>query len=408
MKVAVSYLGADRKVPVGELFERDTGRVFFEYDSSWAAGKRELSPVYLGNDTRGALASPTPLFGPLFGLFSDSLPDWWGEQLMKRFFADQGIPWGRVTALQKLACQGVFGMGVLGYEPDLSDGVYRDVLTIEIGEMVQGAMEFASGSVERVLPALVRSGLSPGGAQPKVLLGFSDDLSEVVAGGGALPDGFGSWLLKFDLDRELELGKEEFAYARMAEAAGIDLPETRLLETEGGRFHFLIRRFDRDEDQRIHMHSYAGLTHTHVRESIDYHDIMNATRVLTRREPEVEKVFRRAVFNIAAGNDDDHGKNHSFLMDGDGEWRVSPAYDLTRSSNPLVAGIRAAAVLGNSTDVVREDLVRLGERQGVRKIEEVIDQVVAAVRDWERWAGTAGLGRYRTRQIGDELPALAW
>ena len=295
MKLDVLYAGGGEEALVGQLVEREDGRVYFEYDGAWVNGQRELSPVYLPNETRGAVSSQTPMFGGLFGLFNDSLPDWWGEQLMRSFFGANGIPWRTVTALQKLGCQGMHGMGALGYQPDLGDGVFRDVLTVEIGELVQGAMELAHGTAEKVVPGLVRSGLSPGGAQPKVLLGFSGDLSEVVAGGGELPDGFDSWMLKFDLDPEMEVGKEEHAYALMASAAGVNMPETRLLETEGRRFHFLIKRFDREEGRRIHMHSYSGLTHTPVRDTIDYDEVMNLVRVLTARETEVERMFRRAV-----------------------------------------------------------------------------------------------------------------
>jgi len=408
VKLEVLYAPGGEGALVGHLVERADGRVYFEYDADWVREGKELSPVYLPNETRGAVSTQTPMFGALFGLFNDSLPDWWGEQLMRSFFGSKGIPWRTVTVLQKLGCQGMHGMGALGYQPDLSDGVFRDVLTVEIGELVQRAMEFANGAIGDVLPGLVRSGLSPGGVQPKALLGFSRDLSEVVADGGTLPVGFDSWLLKFDLDPEMELGKEEYAYALMASAAGVDMPEVQLLETEGGRFHFLAKRFDRMGPRRVHMHSYSGLTHTPVRDTIDYDDVMNLTRVLTGRETEVERMFRRAVFNVVAGNEDDHGRNHSFLMDDSGEWRLSPAYDLTRTTNPLLVGMRSAAVLGKTLNVSGDDLKRLGDEQGVRKVETVIDEVVAAVNDWERWATEAGLSSVKTRQVLEELPGMGW
>lgn len=410
MKLDVRYLGGGEPGGelVGRLYERRNGRVFFEYAPEWVAGRRELSPFYLPNETRGSVATPTPGFGSLHGLFSDSLPDWWGEQLMRRYFSDRGIPWRRVTTLQQLGCQGHFGMGALGYDPDLSEGIFRDILTVEVGDLVRGAMELAGGTAEEVVPGLLRAGLSPGGAQPKVLLGLSADFSEAVAGGGALPPGFTPWLLKFDLDPELELGREEYAYALMARAAGIDLPECRLVPSAGGRAHFAVRRFDLVDGRRVHMHSYSGLTHTPVRETIDYGDLMNVTRVLTGREPEVEQVFRRAVFNVAAGNDDDHGRNHAFLMDDAGRWRLSPAYDLTRTGHPLLGRVRAAAVLGRGVEISRDDLLRLGDSQGVRKAEETVAEVVDAIRDWERWADEAGLGAYRTRAVREDLPVNGW
>ena len=408
MNLEVRYLGGASPEVVGQLIERKDGKVFFEYDSAWQVGRRELSPFYLPNSIEGAATTKTPLFGPLHGLFRDSLPDWWGEQLMKEHFRDKGIPWRGVTSLQRLACQGAFAMGALGFEPDLSDGFFRDVLTVEVAELVQSAIELTKGDSSEVIPALVRSGLSPGGAQPKVLLGFPQDFSQVVAGGGELPEGFTSWLLKFDLDPELEAGKEEFAYAAMARAAGIEMPVTRLLY-EAERTHFLVRRFDRTEGgKRIHMHSYSGLTHTPVRDTIDYDAMLDTTRLLTRREGEVEKFFRRAVFNVVAGNDDDHGRNHSFLMDDEGEWTLSPAYDLTRTSNPLLGGMRSSTILGKGLGITRDDLKRLGDGQGVRKVDAVIDEVVAVVKEWPRWAREAGLSDFRTGQILDELELDVW
>jgi len=156
------------------------------------------------------------------------------------------------------------------------------------------------------------------------------------------------------------------------------------------------------------MHTYSGLTHTPVRDTLDYDDMLDTTRSLTGREGEVEKFFRRAVFNVVAGNDDDHGRNHSFLMDDDGEWALSPAYDLTMTSNPLLGGMRSSAILGRTANVSRDDLKRLGDGQGVRKVDAVIDEVISAVREWPRWAGEAGLGGFRTGRVLDELALDEW
>ena len=406
MKTEVLYLGCNEQCVIGHLAEAGDGRVFFEYDPDWVARGIELSPVYLPRSVTGSVTSPTPDFGPLFGLFEDSLPDWWGEQMMKRFFSEKGIPWHQVTALQKLVCAGGHAMGAIGYQPPFEGGTFREELTVEVAELVTNTHSFLHGSTEKMLPGLMRSGLSPGGAQPKVLLGFNADFSRAMAGGGHLPNGFERWLLKFDLDNEYEQGKEEYAYSVMARAAGIRMAETHLLECENGAFHFLSKRFDRPGSSRRHIHTYSGMTHTLVRSGMEYGELMDLTRVLTGSEVEVEEVFRRACFNVLAGNDDDHAKNHAFLMEADGQWQVSPAYDLTNTSNPLVSGMRAASVDGQSVHVGRTDLKRLGESQGVRRIDDIIEQVLDAVNDWDRWATEAQLSRFKTEQIRDELPGL--
>jgi len=211
-------------------------------------------------------------------------------------------------------------------------------------------------------------------------------------------------LLKFDLDPEYEQGKEEYAYSIMARNAGIRMAETNLLSTGDGAHHFISKRFDRPGDERRHVQTYSALTHTLVRSGMEYSELMDLTRVLTGSEVEVEEVFRRACFNVFSGNDDDHSKNHAFLMDLDGRWTVTPAYDLTSTTNPLVSGMRAASVMGKNVDVGLSDLKHLGESQGVRKVDAVIEEVLAAIRTWPDCAQEAGLGEYRTSQVFSEMP----
>jgi len=389
MDLEVHWTGK-KEARIGRLYQDPRGTVFFEYDPVWQAGDRELSPLYLPNETVGAVSTPTPNFGGLHGLFQDSLPDWWGERLMRRQFEERGIPWNRVTALRKLACQGERKMGALAFRPDLDGTDFNDGMVAELGSLVEAAREALRGETGSVLTELLRSGMSPGGAQPKALLAISEDFSEIRLDDPA-PVGFGSWLIKFDTEPVLQEGRIEGAYAAMARAAGIDVPETRLVESAGG-CHFLTKRFDRSsEGFRLHLHSYSGLTHTPLRDGLEYGDLMNLARVLTEDQRSVEEIFRRAVFNIVASNDDDHGRNHAFLMDETGQWRLAPAFDLTLASYPLASGFRAARVLGKAAGISRKDLQKLGDEQGVRKVSETINQVLNAVADWTKHAESCDL-----------------
>ncbi|MFT3992338.1 MAG: type II toxin-antitoxin system HipA family toxin [Luteolibacter sp.] len=383
---------------VGQLYQDSRGTVFFEYDAAWRSGNRELSPLYLPNSTSGAVSVALPAFGELHGLFQDALPDWWGERLMRRHFEERGIPWKKVTVLRKLACQGDRKMGVLAFRPDLDAADFNDGLVAELGSLVEAARETLRGESGEVLAELLQSGMSPGGAQPKALLAISDDFKEIRVDDPASA-GFGNWLIKFDVEPVLHEGRIEAAYAAMARAAGISVPETRLLEAAGG-CHFLSRRFDRtDSGGRLHLHSYSGITQTPLRDGLEYGDLMNLARVLTEDQRAVEEVFRRAVFNIIAGNDDDHGRNHAFLMDAAGTWSLAPAYDLTLATYPLASGFRAARVNGKAANITRKDLKRLGEDQGVRRVSEVIDQVLGAISDWEKFANEVGLPKVVSAQV---------
>ncbi|MEO5916954.1 MAG: type II toxin-antitoxin system HipA family toxin [Luteolibacter sp.] len=400
MELEVHWAGEGEQ-RIGRLYQDPRGAVFFEYDAAWRVGSRELSPFYLPNGTTGAVTTSTPAFGELHGLFQDTLPDWWGERLMRQHFEDRGIPWKNVTVLRKLACQGDRKMGALAFRPDLDGKDFNDGMIAELGALVEAAREALRGESGHVLAELLQSGMSPGGAQPKALLALSDDFSEIRLDDPA-PEGFGSWLIKFDTEPVLHEGGIEAAYAAMARAAGIDMPETRLLEAAGGR-HFLTRRFDRTADgKRLHLHSYSGLTHTPLRDGLEYGDLMELARVLTGDHRAVEEIFRRAVFNVAASNDDDHGRNHAFLMDGAGNWKLAPAFDVTLATYPLASGFRAARVMGKAGNITRRDLKRLGEEQGVRKVDDAIDHVLNALADWERLADDHGLPRATASRVGQQ------
>jgi serine/threonine-protein kinase HipA len=399
MELDVEYHGE----AVGNLYQHSSGAIFFDYAASWRSGRRELSPFHLPNSTPGAASTFKSLFGELHGLFQDALPDWWGQQMMRRSFFEAGIPWNRVTALQKLACQGDRKMGALVFKPVLNDKSFSDTLLVELSDLVEAARHALKGETTEVLAELVRSGMSPGGARPKSLLWLSDEGRTLHLEEGPNRE---PWLLKFDLDADTQEGRIEQAYTRMAAAAGIAVPESRLIEAAGG-CHFLVRRFDRDAaGERIHFHSYSGLTHTPVRDGLDYEDLMNVARELTGDQRAVEEVFRRAVFNVAAGNDDDHARNHGFLMDDEGTWRLSPAFDLTLATNPLTSGSRSGRIQARSLGITRRHLVLLGESQGVRRIRDAIDGVLDAVSHWPDFASAVGLPKGHTAFVQSQLQAL--
>ena len=408
MKLTVRYRGHIDCPVIGVLASDARGKVFFEFDSSWRASGLDLSPVKLPLATTGAVTTGDPAFSSLFGLFDDSLPDWWGQRLMRLHFEEMNMPWSKVEPLEKLACQGAFGLGALSYEPDISPKSYRETIATEVSEMVVSARQLTHGESSQVIPALIRGGLSPGGAQPKALISFNEDFTQSRAGGGESPSGFSQWLVKFQIDPEFHLCRQEHALSMMASAAGIRVPETRLFLVEDGSAHFMSKRFDRDVSGALHYHSYAGLTHTPVRDLIDYSDLLDLTRGLTGREAEIEEMFRRAVFNIAIANDDDHSRNHGYLMDAQGDWSLSPAFDITRSGYALGSGYRAAGVLGKFSNLGIPDLQALATSQGIRRADDQIGQILDAIRKWPEFAQEAGLPENERKLLADEFPASRW
>lgn len=394
-------------VVVGTLAEHQR-RIYFEFDAAFLASGLNLSPFKL--PLRSGLIEHTDLaFGPLPGLFDDSLPDGWGLLLMDRRFRGKGIDSATLSPLDRLAYLGTRTMGALTYHPPHE--VDRDGGLLDLHELGTNAEDVLAGDAVVVLPQLMQAGGSPGGARPKVLIGIHDD--RIVSGEDDLPDGLVHWIVKFAAREEArDAGPVEYAYSLMARAAGLELPEARLFELGRGRRsrrYFAVARFDRGTgNRRVHVHTFGNLIHANFRiPSTDYADLFKVTRALTRNHDQIRKLFRRMVFNVAAHNRDDHSKNFAFMLDhSTGEWSLTPAYDLTYSPGP--GGEHTTSLLGEGKCPTREHCLELAGQVGLRRHETtpIIDQVNASIARWRDFAGQAGCTRQITSTIGAALRAL--
>lgn len=404
-RLDVRFTRAPRdSLPVGTLAE-DRRRVFFQYHQEFLATKLNLSPFTI--PLRPELFEHKDLaFGPLPGLFDDSLPDGWGMLLMDRHFRRLGHDTATISPLDRLAWLGSRTMGALTYHPPSSRTDEGGPL-LDLHELARQSQQVLAGKAVDVLPQLLRAGGTPGGARPKVLVGVKGD--SLVSGEDDLPEGFEHWIVKFHTEAEgPDAGPIEYAYALMAAASGIDMPPVRLFETaEGDRF-FGVKRFDRDGNRRFHVHTFGNLIQSNFRiPSMDYTDLLRATGVLTRNQANVRQAFRRMVFNVLAHNRDDHVKNFAFLLDDStGNWSLSPAYDLLWTAGP--GGEHTMTVAGEGRSPTREHLLKVADREGVpaRQAAAVINEVGAAVARWKRFASESGVSKSTCRRIEGRLYEL--
>ena len=208
-----------------------------------------------------------------------------------------------------------------------------------------------------------------------------------------MPKGYTPWIVKFSNAQDVaDAGAIEYVYALMAKKAGISMPDVHLFEAKKGAGYFAVKRFDRNGKERFHMHTACGLLHSDFRiPSLDYEDLIALTSVLTKDAREIEKLYQLAVFNVLAHNRDDHSKNFSFLMDAKGEWKLSPAYDLTFSSGPR--GEQSTMVMGEGRNPDVDHLIKLGHESKLSKarISEIIDQTRTALASWEFLANKYGV-----------------
>jgi len=330
--------------------------------------------------------------GGLPGFLADSLPDSWGRLLLDRRLRELGHSPSAVTGLERLAIVGARGPGALSYEPEhpLPPPEERD---LDLDRLARDAELLLTGGEPELLARLERAGGSAGGSRPKAWIAIGPD-GRLRSGAHELLDGETGWLVKFRAPAHdpPDVAAMELAYARMAQAAGLDVAEPRLFETDSGRY-FGSRRFDRDGCRRVHVLTVAGLLGVAPHEALaaDYVDLLKLTRHVTRSESEVAAAYRHAVFNVYAHNRDDHLKQFAFLR-RQSAWERAPVYDVTFCEGP--GGEHTLLVAGEGRRPGEEHLVRLAELAGVRKLraQAIRDQVREAVHGWGRHADEARVG----------------
>jgi serine/threonine-protein kinase HipA len=397
------FLDGRQRRKIGRLATQGR-RILFEYDPAFLAADLEISPFQL-SARPGVAAGDASVFDGLFGVFNDSLPDGWGRLLLDRAVENLGIARVSLTPLDRLAHVGRHGMGALSYEPDLSDSD-RAPAILQLDRLAQEAATVLAGEEGPVIEKLLKLNGGSAGARPKIVAQISADRKNIVHGPASLPKGYAHWMIKFPATSDPgDVGPVEYAYSLMAKAAGIDMPDTHLFGAKKKKY-FGIRRFDRDGDRRIHMHSLSGLIHAdHRVSSLDYDTFLKVTHLLTRHATELEKAFRIACFNVLAHNRDDHAKNVSFLLDdASGEWKLAPAYDLTFSSGP--GGEQSMTVMGEGRAPDVTHLRALGKKHGLRNTDRIIDEVRSAIARWPGFADEAGATKKSMKMIGPQiLPA---
>lgn len=425
VQLDVFYRDDGRPRPVGRLAIDTRGRTFFEYDAAWARAGLPLAPLLLpigAEASRLAVPGPEPRqrHGRWHGvhpLFADSLPDQWGLGLMDGAFLDRGISPQDVSDLDRLAYLGDATMGALTYRPALDDGAGAsargsgalDALAAAAEEVVSARR--AGGSpvaTPGALATLRRAAGGSGGAEAKALLALTADDRVAAVGADGAATGATPVLVKFTSRYgDVNAGAVEHAYALMARAAGLRVPDTRLVATDDGVRHFAVARFDRTPDGgRRHVQTYGSLAGVAMdADALDYDGLLRAARAASGDARCVAEAVQRMCFNLAAGNDDDHPKNTSFLMGPDGAWALSPAYDLTLT--PQYGGARCMAVLGRERAVSWARAEALAARHGVapRAFAATREAVEAAVADWPVYADEAGVPVGRAAEVAAALRA---
>jgi len=380
-------------------WSRDHRAAFFQYDPEFLRARLPLSPFKL--PTNSEVHEGARPFEGLHGVFNDSLPDGWGRRLFDRQLMSSRYDKNLVTPLDRLAFVGGRGMGALCYVPEKPLELAKDD-GVDLDRLSDEARRVENDEPDIDITKLREAQGGSAGARPKIVVGMNPQTDGMrLDRGQELPPGFEHWLVKFRAnDDPREIGAEEYAYARMAGAAGVAMPEVRLLRTGSDRY-FAVKRFDRSERGRHHVHTLSGLINVSHRDAgaVDYGTLLKVAAALTRKVAHVEQMFARMVFNALARNRDDHAKNHAFIMDLKGAWAPSPAFDITFSSGP--GGEHNLAIGGEGRNPALKHFLVEAKAASIadKKAREIHDRVRAAVDEWPTFAEQAGLSERRTAEI---------
>jgi serine/threonine-protein kinase HipA len=356
-------------------------------------------------------------------LLSDSMPDDFGNVMMKEWLKQRGLSLDDINPVDRLTYVGKRGMGALEYIPAKHREKDNSVVDInEIYEVAKSVLESKKGTSfsdldKDSLPEILRIGTSVGGARAKALIAIKRDtykkIKEIRSGDIIQPKGYTYWILKIDGANEQRLGegegmgKIEYAYYKLAKEAGIEISES-VLHEENGRFHFLTKRFDRtDEGEKIHMQTFgaiAGIDYK-IPKASNYETLFRVMKRLQLSYKQYEQQYRRMLFNVVARNHDDHVKNFSFLMDNNGKWQISPAYDICFSYSPAGTwtNVHQSSINGKYDNFTKADLLDFAKKFGIKKANVILEEVIAAVNQWTKIASEIDIPREKIQYINKSL-----
>ncbi len=383
------------------------GSAIFQYSSSSYTNALEPSPILMPKEGRTYETNRDHInFHNLPYLLSDSMPDDFGNIMMKEWLRQKSLTYDDINPVDRLTYVGKRGMGALEYNPINHNS--SNNLNVDVTELLEVAKNVLEGKKEtnykdlneESLTEILRIGTSVGGARAKALIAIKDDengnIIEIKPGDIIQPSGYTYWILKIDGANKKTLGdsdgtgKIEYAYYKMARDCGIEMSESKLYN-ENDRFHFLTKRFDRSElGEKIHMQTLGSLVGIDfkIQKASSYETLFRTMKRLKCNYQQLEQQFRRAVFNVVARNHDDHVKNFSFLMNKKGEWKISPAYDLTYSYSPggTWTSVHQSSINGKFENFKQSDLIDFGKSFGIKNTKLIIQEIIESVSKWNRIA----------------------
>ena len=388
----------------------------FQFDRDFLSLGWDISPIKLSISSKIARSdvsikggNPKDVFRGLPPVFADSLPDHWGNSLFRSWAKEHKVSMKDVSSVDYLSFIGKRGMGALEYLPAAieDEEVPFDVDVTRLYEFAKSVLDERNEvqfSTDRELlwQDLIKLGTSPGGKRPKALIAMNEEEQSIKSGQVLLPPGYEYYVLKYDNENDLyPYARIEYAYSRMCRDAGIRMPFTELRSFDRAT-HFLIKRFDRADGEKVHMQSLRAMNG----ETNSYEDAFGVLDKLQLDYEDKEQLFIRMVFNVLGGNIDDHDKNISFLMDKRGIWSLAPAYDVVYSIDPDTLYVQKGqfmSINGKNQGITINDLLTIARYNNINRPERLIEQAIDVISKVEDYLREDGVNDAAIKIILSEL-----
>ena len=414
---------------MASLAEEESGLIKMEYTPEFISSGYNPSPLFVTPE-KGRIYEfsqlPYRTYKGLPGFIADCLPDRFGTAIINHWLEKSGRSRDSYTTIERLLYQGSRAMGALRFEPQERKDLNQQV-AIDLDGLVAAAAEILGERIQfdtnlktddEALLTILRVGTSAGGARPKAVVAYNKETGDLRSGQVDAPEGYEHWLLKLDgvdennpaeYSETMNYGCLEYAYYQMVLDCGIDMMECRLLE-DGKRHHFMTRRFDRiGGSHRVHMVSLCGMAHYDYNQpdSWSYEQLFRVMRGLRLTQTEMEQAYRRMVFNVIGCNQDDHTKNIEFLMDTDGVWKLSPAYDMSYAVGSGFTRQHQMSVNGKRLHITRQDMLTVAAEVGIKsaKANEMIEQTLEVIGRFDEYVGDS-IPEWMKRPILRQLVAV--
>lgn len=351
---------------------------------------------------------------PLF--ISDSLPDKFGTKLFSKYLEQKGENYRDLSPIDKLSYIGNRGMGALEFRPAKNEPLNTQIVNLnKLNELSKSLLKNEPiGNMEN-MSSLFHIGTSPGGAQPKVLLNIDPKTGDIYRGDSLPLADQESWILKFNrdigLDSDIERGKIEYAYYLMARESKIVMMDSKLMEFENESY-FMTKRFDRVNGQKLHtqtLHSFAAMNFQ-LPNTYSYEQVFGILNKLNLDYTAKEQLFRIMVFNSIGQNVDDHSKNFGFIMNKKGEWKFSPAYDLTFTYNDNFNRITPhfLSINGKNQDFKLKDILHIASEYSIKNPKKIINTINKSFGQWGNIAHNLNIAKKTADSISEKLNTFSY